>query len=101
MQQRPALLRTIALESGTGKTAASLDRITTEQLVQALNVSERQVLEQRRESIASLQTDLLGRQIRMDLTALLHAVLYALFWIVWPVAYRTSDEMAGGTYIEK
>lgn len=102
LQQRPALLRTIALESGRGKgSEAQLEQVTTEQLVQALNVSERQVLEQRREAIASVQTELLSRQIRLDLTALLYAIVYGLFWIVWPVAYRNTDEMAGGTYIDE
>jgi hypothetical protein len=102
LQQRPALLRTIALESGKGKGAeAPLEQVTTEQLVQALTVSERQVMEQRREAIAGVQTELLGRQIRLDFTAVLYALAYALFWIVWPVAYRSSDQMATGTYIEE
>jgi hypothetical protein len=102
LQQRPALLRTIELESGRGKgSEAPLEQVTTEQLVHALTVSERQVMEQRREAIAGVQTELLGRQIRLDVTALLYAVVYGLFWIVWPVAYRSGDEMVGGTYLDE
>jgi hypothetical protein len=102
LQQRPALLTTIALESGKGKgSEAPLEQVTTEQLIHALTVSERQVMEQRREAIAGVQTELLGRQIRLDLTAVIYALSYALFWIVWPVAYRRGDEMATGSYIEE
>lgn len=101
LQQRPALLNTIALESGRSKGSPPLEAVSTEQLVQALNVSERQVMEQRREGIASVQTELLGRQIRLDLTSLLYALTYGLFWMVWPVAYRSGDEMVTGTYIQE
>lgn len=101
LQQRPALLNTIALESGRSKGSPPLEAVTTEQLVQALDVSERQVMEQRREGIASVQTELLGRQIRLDLTSLLYALTYGLFWMVWPVAYRSGDEMVTGTYIQE
>lgn len=94
-RERPALLRIIEIEKERESSAPPLESVTTEQIVNALNVSERQVREQKRRAIADVQTGLLARQIRMDLTALLYAGLYALLWLVWPVAYRDEDGAMG------
>ncbi len=96
-RERPALLRVIEAEKEREPGSPPLETVTTQQIIQALNVSERQVREQKRRAIADVQTGLLARQIRMDLTALLYALVYGLFWLVWPVAY--SDEGPGlGTH---
>lgn len=94
-RERPSLLRIIEIEKERATTAPPLETVTTEQIINALNVSERQVREQKRRAIADVQTGLLARQIRMDLTALLYAAVYGLLWLVWPVAYRDEEGAMG------